>query len=91
VEPEALRFVPRTLPPAQPDRISRAQRERQARAYWDSLTPQQESWVLKKMRFAEFGSVSPWAGPSTATSRHEVYAFIQRSAVRGRPVPTSKP
>jgi len=55
VEPKLLRFVPRTLPPAQLVRASRAQREREAKAYWDSLTPEQEGWVLRKMRFAEFG------------------------------------
>jgi hypothetical protein len=56
VESKVLRFVPRTLPPDQRVRTSRAQREREAKAYWDSLTPLQEAWVLKKMGFAAFGS-----------------------------------
>jgi hypothetical protein len=55
VAAKVLRFVPRTLPSAK-GTASRAQREREAKAYWDSLTPRQEAWVLKKMRFAEFGS-----------------------------------
>jgi hypothetical protein len=49
------RFVPRTLPPGQSERTSRAAREREAKAYWDSLTPEQEAWVLKKMGFAALG------------------------------------
>jgi hypothetical protein len=45
-------LVLRTLPPPQEKRPpSRAQREREAKAYWDSLTPQQEAWVLRKMGF----------------------------------------
>jgi hypothetical protein len=55
VEPKVLRFVPRTLPPAELVRTSRAQRERDAKAYWNSLTPEQEAWVLRKMRFARKG------------------------------------
>ena len=52
--PKVLRFVPRTQPPVQPEQ-TRAQRERDAKAYWDSLTREQEAWVLKKMRFAQLG------------------------------------
>ena len=38
--PKSARFVPRTLPPLPAERpTSRAQREREAAAYWDSLTP----------------------------------------------------
>jgi hypothetical protein len=55
VEPKVLRFVPRTLPPAEPVRQSRAAREREAKAYWNALSPQPEAWVLKKMRFGDFG------------------------------------
>jgi hypothetical protein len=59
--PDAL--VLRTLPPL-PEELpqNRAQREREAKAYWDSLTPQQEAWVLRKMRFAAFGDVGRRAG-----------------------------
>ena len=57
MEPKVLRFVPCTQPPAEPVRSSRAQREREAKAYWDSLTPQQEAWVLRKMGFARIGQL----------------------------------
>jgi hypothetical protein len=36
--------------------MSRAAREREAKAYWDSLTPQQEAWALRKMWFPSMGS-----------------------------------
>jgi hypothetical protein len=45
-----------TPPPAQLVQTSRAQREREAKAYWDRLTPEQEAWALRKMRSREFGS-----------------------------------
>ena len=35
--------------------MSRAQRERDAKAYWDSLTLEQEAWVLRKMGFQRMG------------------------------------
>ena len=56
VDSKVLRFVPRTLPSAEPEGTSQAQRQWEAKAYWDSLTPEQEAWVLRKMRFAEFGT-----------------------------------
>jgi hypothetical protein len=37
-------------------RNSRAQREREAKAYWDSLTPAQEVWALRKMGSSPWGS-----------------------------------
>jgi hypothetical protein len=37
---------------------SRAQREREAKAYWDSLTEAQEVWVLRKMGFFRMGESS---------------------------------
>ncbi len=55
MESKVLRFVPRTLLPEEPVSTSRAQREREAKAYGESLTPQQEAWVLKKMGFARMG------------------------------------
>jgi hypothetical protein len=54
--PKSARFVPRTLPPLSPERPkSRAQREREAKAYWDSLTEAQEVWALRKMGFFRMG------------------------------------
>jgi hypothetical protein len=41
--PKGASFLPRTLPPLPPEKPkSRAQRERDAKAYWDSLTEAQE-------------------------------------------------
>jgi len=37
---------------------SRAASEREAKTYWDSLTPQQEGWALRKMGFHAFGRVA---------------------------------
>lgn len=62
-------FGLRTLPPVGAKPMSRAARERDAKAYWDSLTPQQEAWVLRKMRFFEMGSK---AGRRTAIPPVEV-------------------
>jgi hypothetical protein len=56
MQQEVRRFVPRTLPPVPQGRTSRAAREREAKAYWDSLTPQQEGWALRKMGFHAFGA-----------------------------------
>ncbi|HCG00395.1 MAG TPA: hypothetical protein DEV93_07595 [Chloroflexi bacterium] len=55
MHPEQARFVPRTFPPLPPARDSRSVREREAKLYWDSLSPEQEAWVLRKMNFARFG------------------------------------
>ena len=48
----------RTLPPAESERSSRAARERAAKDYWDRLTPEQEAWAMRKMRFAEMGQMA---------------------------------
>ena len=48
-------FGLRTLPPCAPHSPSRAEREREAKRYWDSLTPAQEAWALRKMGFFEMG------------------------------------
>ena len=48
-------FVLCPLPPAGRGGGSRAARERDARAYWDRVTPAQERWILKKMKFAQMG------------------------------------
>jgi hypothetical protein len=54
--PKSAPFVPRTLPPLPPARpTNRAQREREAKAYWDSLTPEQEVWALRKMGYFKIG------------------------------------
>jgi class 3 adenylate cyclase len=53
--PKSAPFVPRTLPPLPPEKPkSRAQREREAKAYWDSLTEAQEVWALGKMGIERF-------------------------------------
>ena len=49
----------RTLLPEQSETTSRAARERAAKDYWCRLTPEQEAWVLRKMRFAEMGKLGP--------------------------------
>ena len=35
--------------------MSRAQREREANAYWDSLSEAQEIWALRKMGYFKIG------------------------------------
>jgi hypothetical protein len=39
-------------------RGSQAQREREAKEYWDGLTLEQEAWALRKMGFFEMGSLA---------------------------------
>jgi hypothetical protein len=49
---------PRThLPAIRPSdpNIRRAQREREAKAYWDSLTEAQDVWALRKMGYFKIG------------------------------------
>jgi hypothetical protein len=54
--PKSAPFVPRTLPPCEPEAsTSRAKREREAKAYWDSLTEAQEVWALRKMGYFKMG------------------------------------
>ena len=54
--PKSALFVPCTPPPLPPERPkTRAQREREAKAYWDSLTGEQEVWALRKMGFFKIG------------------------------------
>jgi hypothetical protein len=38
--------------------MSRPAREREAKAYWDSLTPAKEVWALRKMGFFGMGQPS---------------------------------
>jgi hypothetical protein len=40
-------------------RTTRAEREREAKAYWDSLTPEQEAWAMRKMTFRAMGRCEP--------------------------------
>ena len=55
--PKSAPFVPRTLPPLSAERPkSRAQREREAKEYWDSLTEAQEVWALRKIGYFKIGS-----------------------------------
>ena len=57
--PKSAPFVPRTLPPLPPERpTGRAQREREAEAYWDSLSEAQEVWALRKMGYFKIGQRS---------------------------------
>ena len=57
--PKCARFVPRTLPPLPVEKpTSRAQREREAVAYWNSLTPEQEVWALRKLGYFKLGQPS---------------------------------
>jgi hypothetical protein len=44
-----------TLPAEKP---ARAQREREAVAYWDSLTAEQEVWALRKIAYFKIGQRS---------------------------------
>jgi hypothetical protein len=53
--PKSAPFVPRTLLPPPEKPASRAQREREAKAYWDSLTEAQEVWALRKVGFFKMG------------------------------------
>jgi hypothetical protein len=48
-------FVLCPLPPAESKPSSQRVREREAKAYWDSLPPAQEVWALLKMGFFEMG------------------------------------
>ena len=49
-------FVLRTIPPPPKEKAkSRAQRDREAKAYWDSLTLEKEAWALRKMGFFRTG------------------------------------
>jgi len=57
--PKSAPFVPRTLPPLPPEKpASRARREQEAKAYWDSLTEAQEVWALRKIGFFKIGQRS---------------------------------
>jgi len=54
--PKSAPFVPHTLPPHPPEsQRSRAQRERESKVYWDSLTEAQEVWALRKMGYFKIG------------------------------------
>ena len=56
MQPVRPRLVLRTLPAGDAKPRSRAARDREAKAYWESLTPAQEEWAMRKMGFFKFGS-----------------------------------
>ncbi len=67
--PKGASFLPRTLPPLPPEKPkSRAQREREAKAYWDSLTEAQEIWALRKMGYFKIGQPGDMTGYGTPRS-----------------------
>jgi hypothetical protein len=55
LQPEFARPAPVELP-SWP--TSRAHREREAKAYWDSLTEAQEVWTLRKIGYFKIGQRS---------------------------------
>jgi hypothetical protein len=57
VEQVRREFVLCPLPPHAPQPDSQAERDRHAKLYWDSLTPAQEVWALRKMGFFEMGDL----------------------------------
>jgi hypothetical protein len=66
MHPKSVGFVPRTLPPVTQVVSSRASREREAKAYWDGLNPQEEAWVLRKVRIAHMGRSADSVTPDQA-------------------------
>jgi len=65
--PEMQGFVLRSLPPEEhEERKSRAERERDAAAYWDGLTVVQEEWALRKMGLHRMGMAENLISPPTA-------------------------
>jgi hypothetical protein len=55
MQPKKRALVPCPLPPVERGGRSRAAREKEARVYWDRLTPAREAWVLRKMEFVRMG------------------------------------
>jgi hypothetical protein len=55
MQPKKQALVRCPLPPVELGGRSRAAREREARVYWNRLSPAQEAWVLRKMDFARMG------------------------------------
>lgn len=85
--PKSAPFVPRTLPPLPPDRpTSRAQREREAKAYWDSVTEAQEVWELRKIGYFKIGQRSSRvsSGRSTRFAEDETRSSDVMSSQEGR-------
>ena len=48
------RLVLRTVPAAEAAEQSQAEKDREARLYWDMLSPEREAWELRKMGFRQF-------------------------------------
>jgi len=86
MHPKAAGFVLRTLPPSEVEQVSRGERERAARAYWDRLTPEQEAWALRKMRFADFGCRSDGSPASAQREFHS--AELPQARITPPPSPT---
>jgi hypothetical protein len=83
VHPEVPQFVPRTLPPTKPGPMSRAARELDAKAYWDSLTAEQEAWVLGRW------ALITWAKSQAAIVGAAVLATVRLglpSTAHSRPI-----
>lgn len=60
MHPKKQGFELRSLPPLPPEKPkSQAARDREAKAYWDSLTTDQEIWALRKIGFFERGLPRP--------------------------------
>ena len=59
-----------------------AAREREAKAYLGSLTPEQEAWVLRKMHFAEMGKVASARRIARAPSTSRTDSELQRNPTR---------
>jgi hypothetical protein len=55
VPQEERGLVLRTLPASLSAPASRAEREREAQRYWDSLSPAKEAWALRKLGVLKMG------------------------------------
>jgi hypothetical protein len=64
-------FVPVLFVSDQHEPGCQAARDREAKQYWESLTPAQEGWIAQKMHFHEFGRrpVTKLAASDTPRSR----------------------
>ncbi len=70
MHPKGTGLVLCPLLPEESKRVTQAQLERNAKDYSDSLTLEQELWVLRKMGFDRMGAR---AEPPSASSRGETF------------------